>query len=258
MVPPPGAQVSPDGRWIWNGVQWVPNQQPVAAPYGKPWLRPYESARFRALFVVVFLAVNAGALVVGIALDLGLIAIGGNLDNPNQAGVIAVGLVALAFLALYYGSLVPAIVLFSMWLHRVVRNMPALGTPDPRWSAAGAVGRCFVPFLNFVHPLLSVTDAWRGSDERYRWTPLETRLSLGTPNLIALWWASWLAGRVLTTFTARMTNSNDPGTVVAGAGIDIFGTVLTIGAAVLAILVVRRLTARQDNKYQLIASGALN
>src|SRR5690348_11252993 len=132
----PVGQVSPDGLWTWNGAQWVPTA--MARPYAPP--RPYESARFRSGFVTIFLAVNALAIVFGMVVDVVYIVAGGRLDSLGDTAAIGFGLFAAGFLLVYYGSLIPSIVLFCMWLHRVVRNMPALGAPDPRWTPAGAVG----------------------------------------------------------------------------------------------------------------------
>src|SRR5437762_4487743 len=193
MAMQPAGQISPDGRWVWNGTQWVPNTSRDA---WRPLVRAYESARFRSLFAMVFLAVNAASLLLGMVLDLGLLANGGDLASGGDAAAIGFGVVALGFLVAYYGSLIPSIVLFCMWLHRVVRNMPALGAPDPRWTPGGAVGRCFIPFLNLLHPYYSVIDAWRGSDPQTLSAVQSVRLRLPVPPLLIGWWAAWLVGRV--------------------------------------------------------------
>jgi len=91
-------------------------------------------------------------------------------------------------------TFVPAVAFFCMWLHRAVQNMPALGSSDPRWSPGGAVGRGFVPILNFVHPLFSVLDAWRGADPSRRRLDVTERRAIRAPTLIVAWWVLWLAG----------------------------------------------------------------
>ena len=250
-----GPQVSPDGRWVWNGAQWVPN--PAAPPMYYP-PRPFESPRFRALFVMIFLGVNGFSLLVGLVVDIGLIAYGGDLKSGGDAAVIGFGLVALIFLVLYFGSLVPAVVLFCMWLHRVVRNMPALGAPDPRWTPAGAVGRCFIPFLNFVHPLYGVIDAWRGSDPSMIRADQAVRLRRGVSPLIIVWWVAWLGGRFISVISNPLVGSNNPGTAAGGAVIELIANLATAVAAGLAILVVFELTKRQDLKHELMASGRLS
>ena len=49
----------------------------------------------------------------------------------------------------------------------------------------------------------------------------------------------------------------DVNSKLAGIAIDLVSQALLVTAAVLAILVVRRLTARQDRKQELIVSGRL-
>jgi hypothetical protein len=242
-------QVSADGRWVWSGTQWVPNQ--------KSWARPYESARFRATMATIFLGANAVGILLLIGFDLMVIAGGGSIGSGTDAQVLVEGAIALVAIVVYVGSFIPAVVFFCMWNHRVVRNMPALGSPDPRWSPAGAVGRCFIPFLNLIHPLRSVLDAWRGADPATRWTYLQTRVALGTPTVISGWWAAWLIGAWISNIGGRLTNGSDASLVVSGAWISILGSVVLIGSAWLAILVVREVTSRQDQKNELITTGRL-
>jgi hypothetical protein len=56
-------QISPDGKWLWNGAQWVPYQQPPVAPVAVPWARPYESARHRTMWVSILLASTIAGVV---------------------------------------------------------------------------------------------------------------------------------------------------------------------------------------------------
>jgi hypothetical protein len=141
-----------------------------------------------------------------------------------------------------------------MWVHRSVRNMRVLGSPDSRWSPAGAVGRCFIPFLNLVHPMRSVQDAWRGADPSSLRLDVAARKGLRSPPLIAGWWASWLIGNWIASVGSRFVGGSDS---IAADFIEMVGFAVIIGAAVLAILVVRDVTARQDRKQELIASGRL-
>jgi hypothetical protein len=73
--------------------------------------------------------------------------------------------------------------------------------------------------------------------------------------LIAGWWAAWIGARPFTLIAYVM--SKDAAGQVAGSVIDLIGNLLLAAAAVLAIVVVRRLTARQDARNQLIAAGQL-
>jgi Domain of unknown function (DUF4328) len=232
-------QVSQDGKWLWNGVQWVPlNADGVGA-----W--PYESAHSRAMYATVALAANALSGVPITTYTVLSVYTPGNFDTqPPPLEMLAI-VSAIALVVTF----VPAVVFFCMWLHRAVQNMAALGSSDPRWSPGGAVGRSFVPILNFVHPLFSLLDAWRGADPSRRWLGVTERKAIRAPILIVAWWVLWLAG-------SWGGNSFDL-TGVAAVVVDLLKGAAYVGAALLAIAVVRRLTARQDRKNELIDTGQL-
>jgi hypothetical protein len=238
-------QVSPDGRWFWDGTRWVPTP-PQPQAYA-PAVEAFESAAGRANLASIFIGLSIAGIgvlaIANLAIDL-------EPANPSESQDLTVGLLALVGLMAWIGTYVTAIVFFCMWLHRVVRNMPALGSPDPRWTPARAVGYCFVPFLNFVHPLWSVLDAWRGSDASRRVLYLQDRAVLGTPPLLVSWWVLWLGGLGISRVSSNMTGP-------IAAALDVASGLALMGAAVLLIQIVRRLTARQDHKQELIASGAL-
>jgi hypothetical protein len=206
----------------------------------------------------LFLALN----VIGIALFLafdGLDIINISKGRPHDTLYIAEGLVALLGLLAYLGTFIPAVVFFCMWLHRVVRNMPALGSPDPRWTPGGAVGRCFIPVMNLWHPLYSVLDVWRGSWAGRRWVDVSARKAMAAPFLIVAWWSSWLGARLVSWFGSILgrANPDDVPIQAASIAIDAIGNLVLVAAAVLAILVVRDVTAQQERKNDLIASGQL-
>ena len=248
-------QLSPDGRWLWNGAEWIPHTPVAVAPVAATWARPYESARFRATVVTVLLLANVAALLIGIFFDAVLFASGADTTALSDSQSVAIGLLALTYLVTFYGTFIPSIVLFCMWLHRVVRNMPALGSWDARWSPAGAVGRCFIPFLNLAHPMSGTLEAWRSSDPTQRWANVESRKRMSPPALIVGWWAAWLIGGLLSRVSFQLGRSNDPAQVATSALVDLVSAVLLIAAAVLAVLVVRDVTARQDHKNALITAG---
>lgn len=245
-------QISPDGKWLWNGTEWVPHTPaPVAQPL-VPWAKPYESALFRSRFIMILLLANAAALVLGIVFDALSLS-----TTADASSNVAVDLLALVFLVAFYGTFIPCVVLFCMWLHRVVRNMPALGSWDARWSPAGAVGRCFIPFLNLALPMSGTLDAWRASDPAQRWASWPLRKQIRPPALIVVWWSAWLIGNVLSRISFQMSRSSDPGTLASASVVDLASSIALIAAAALAILTIRDVTRRQDRKNELIVTGQL-
>jgi hypothetical protein len=245
-------QISPDGKWLWNGTEWIPHAPTPVAPPLVPWAKPYESALFRSRFIMIVLLANAVALVIGIAFDS--VSVASGVDASSN---LAVGLLALVYLVTFYGTFIPCVVLFCMWLHRVVRNMPALGSWDARWSPAGAVGRCFIPFLTLAHPMSGTLDAWRASDPAQRWPSWTIRKQMRPPALIVTWWSAWLIGNLLSRISFQISRTSDPATLTTASEVDLAGSIVLIVAAVLAILTIRSVTRRQDIKNELIATGRL-
>jgi hypothetical protein len=235
----------------------MPHAPVVAPPTPVAWARAFESASFRARFVTVLLLANAAALVVGIIFDIASIASNAEFATLSDTQTLAIGLLGLVYLIVYYGTFLPCVVLFCMWVHRAVRNMPALGAWDARWSPAGAVGRSFLPFLNFAHPMSGTLEAWRSSDPSRRWIDVLTRKQIAPPTLIVMWWAAWLVGGLINRVSFQLSRSKDPATLATATWLDLLGAVLMIVAAGLAILVVREVTARQNHKNELIVTGQL-
>ena len=229
---------------MWDGARWVPNPQRPPA-YG-PAVMPYQSAWRRAQIASILVGVSIlGTLVLTIAL-----AIIDLVPNPTQDQVLVFGLFDLVAFGTYAASWIAAIVTFCMWLHRVIRNMPALGSVDPRWSPARAVVYCFIPIIWLAHPLRSVLDVWRASEPSARWIDVSMRKTMPTPMLLVGWWALWLIGNYGTNIGSRLSGT-------AAAVLDIAGGICIAGAAVLCIVIVRELTQRQDRKQELIQSGRL-
>jgi hypothetical protein len=216
---------------------------------GGAWFRPYESARLRSQAAIWLLAANVVGILLLIAFDI-VDAIYSQNATPSGSLTLIDGLSAAAGVLAFYGTLIAAIVSFCMWVHRIVRNMPSLGSPDLRWSPRRAVVYCFVPVLNLLHPYYSVLDAWRGSDPARRWADAATRKRTRSSPALAAWWVCWLLGGLLSRIAFRINGAS-------GDMVDLASNVVLIAAAGLAILVVRDVTARQDLKYHLIATGQL-
>jgi hypothetical protein len=247
-------QISPDGYWMWNGGQWVPNPY---RPMGAPLLaRPFESAGFRATMTTVFLIANAVGVGLGTSWDFVNISYL-QTPAPDQGFTALWGLLALADLVMVYATFIPATVFFSMWVHRVVRNMPALGSPDWRRSPGWSVGSSFIPVVNLAYPYLAVLDAWRASEPGSRWLNLAARKASGVPVLLVGWWSLWLLGVAASRAAYFLERYGDTSGKIAGSFADIANAVFLIGAAIVGVAVVRELTARQERKNYMIASGQL-
>ena len=177
-------------------------------------------------------------------------------DDYRQIGV------GLAVVAVYIAS----IVFFVRWFHRAYSNLTALGA-ELRFSTRWAIWGWFVPILWLWRPKQIANDIWRGSDPSARSVHITKTEVAG---LISVWWAAWIIdGFVFTRSTvayADAPSATDAGFLAVigdttgaedirnSAILDAVGSCIDIAAAVLAILVVRRLTARQQERQRMLAA----
>jgi len=134
---------------------------------------------------------------------------------------------------------------FIVWCWRAAKNQQALGRAPERLGSGWAVGGWFVPVANFVIPVLVVQDLWRGSD---------VRIARGDPRwriadrswLVGWWWGLFVVALVVGTGRPADQRGFDPGPVRDANLLALLGMLAAATAAVLALLVVRRMDARQE------------
>lgn len=165
-----------------------------------------------------------------------------------------------ATMALIYtvASILSAIT-FLLWYSRAYRNIAALGVSRPRWGRGWAVGYWFIPIANLFRPKQVMNDIWRGSDPQ---------LSVNTANLQNLpvnpllhwWWAAWLLSGWISNFAIRRAFDDQAPTIdnlQAQATGYVVTDVADLVVGVLAILVIRSITARQEERRRLYEEGAI-
>jgi hypothetical protein len=200
----------------------------------------YEPLRKPAAWAVAALAATAILDLVAAVADwdryrlLGRIAAGkavtlAEADASDRLNGV-IGIVQLALFVL-------TAILFIRWFRRAYRNVEPLGG-DPRFSEGWAVGAWFVPILNLWRPKQIANDIWRESGPE----PTER-----VPALLTFWWGLFLLGSWIDQLAARLGFGGDSaGELQDATGAYLAGDSLDLVAAALAILVVRRLTARQQ------------
>jgi hypothetical protein len=220
----PAGQYSPDGRWYWDGQQWIP----VTIP-GPPWARPYappEGRSAAAVALVVLAMVGFGVQALGTIVDaIGVITAPGSGFEVAGAAVVLVGLI------IGTAGLVGAAVAVPIWMHRAFRNLPALGEQGLRWSPAWAAGGWFIPLANFVIPYRVMRELWSSCGDGQ---PLPQR-----------WWAAWIGAGFVGVFGGEFSRAS----VALG---DLFNLISLGGglfAGFLLITMIRRATRRQRDRY---------
>lgn len=168
--------------------------------------------------------------VVAAAVALGAIAASVNrlvADRPSEADGPVVG-TSLAFL----GVAIAMFVVMIVWTWRAATNHVALGRDHPRLGPGWAIAGWLIPLGNAVLPVLVMQDLWRGSDAATLRGDMRWRI--GARSALVGWW--W--GCLITSFlVVGPSDDGDEYTIAARC--------FAIAAAVLLVLVVRKLAARQ-------------
>ncbi len=165
-------------------------------------------------------------------------------DRLALAGVLS----ALIFIA--------TAVVWVVWQYRAHANLRSLGADDLRYRPGWVVGWWFIPVANTAMPYLTTRELHKASDPDAGAIDWKGRR---TWPVLWMWWGAWLLGRFLLASVAfYLAADADAGVerLIASDGFEIAGGILEIGAALLAIAVVRSIDRRQSAKARLLAARA--
>lgn len=169
-------------------------------------------------------------------------------------------------LALLFLAFIPTVVLFLMWMDRASQNLQALGARGQLFSSRWVVGGWFVPFAHFIVPYKVMASLWRASDPELLGEPFDWKRGR-VPVLLRLWWVCWLSSSLVGLIAGGSPFFPHSTTWLSSLFADwlvgfadepssdellweIVASALSICAGVLAILIVRRITSRQEEKHQ--------
>lgn len=167
-------------------------------------------------------------------------------------------------------------ILFLRWVHGLVKLTRQLGVDGLVWTPSRAVWGFIIPVISLIRPFQVLRDVQQGLDpneitpppprvERDAQTdyrsvalaipPLANRLP---SSFLGAWWASFMLGSVATRVTNAFSNIDKSGTgnriesVVTSYHAAMFSSAVLVVAAAFAILVVRSLTARLEERFRRI------
>ena len=222
------------------------NPQPQPQPWQVPpmaWSASYRSPRGLEIAASVLLGVVALFDVLDAAASL---AARGQyqelVGEPAQSGdlVVDAELVSVVTGVLGMAAMVATAVVFICWFLRVRKNAELLAPQlrqrrSPAWAGWG----WFVPVVSLWFPLQIAQDGWRAAT-----APGAPKAS---EKLLGFWWAAWLLSLMVGRVDGQLYSKAETAEAyVSSFGVTALADGLDLVAAVLAILVVRRLTARQD------------
>jgi hypothetical protein len=139
---------------------------------------------------------------------------------------------------------------FINWFHRVHRNLRPLENGNLRWSSGWTLGAWFIPLACWYIPYRIMAEIWCGSDPARRSQPARGSGLI----LLRSWWGLWvlvsLAG--ISRYAANMIPQPTASGILAFSWWSFVANLLAIPAAVLAILVIRRVDRNQAERHFLI------
>lgn len=164
----------------------------------------------------------------------------------------------LALLLMLYGlSILAALVLtatfFIQWQRRTYMNLSALGARNLQTTPGWVGWYWFIPIGNLFKPFQATKEIYHLSDPSDPAPNGGMVAGKSAPGFLSGWWACWLIGNVVTNIGQKMANPNAPGSAVEAAYVvDILASALLIGAALLAVKVIREIEARQQARLNLM------
>jgi hypothetical protein len=264
--PPAGWYPDPEGGpnpRYWDGERWTDRYQMaeghrIANPADPPRrLRTLRTVAIVGLILIALTELN------NISADGQYIEVADELLDGGQPGLTEIAdaedRVDQASIAIVVAYVVLGIFTFIPWFHRAYSNLPKLGVAHLRYGTGWAIGAWFIPIFNLFRPKQIANDIDRASapDALVTTNAWHQRAPAA---LLHWWWGLFLLSGFLANFAARaiINAANDQIFVHrqealdaleqerAGFALDAFASVVAIVAAVLAILVIRRISAHQD------------
>jgi len=213
----------------------------------------FTSANTLSILVTILLGTAIMVDIIAVVSDLAQINLlsgyfTGSEAEANDNRQAAIGMAQL-------GVLIVTAIFFLIWIYRAYKNLAALGAKNLKYSPGWAVGGWFVPFLNLVRPVQVVTEIWKASDPKVVDSASWRNSSLTV--LIPAWWALWLIGNFIGYIVLRMTLTSETASeLTASTWVLLISDAIDIPAAILAILVVRGINSRQEEKYRHLSTVA--
>lgn len=265
--PPPGGSPLPP----------APGSQPGGWPSAAPGYAPtgqWRSTRGLATAITILLIVTA--VVAVLVLLLGFAMRSALVDVSTQTGDFGALSDAEDAINAFYGSFSFFFLLYAatgicfvVWMYRVAKNHELLGRPGTTFAPGFAIGGWFIPLASLVIPGMQMAQLWQGSDPSVgRGDPAWKRVAQSP--LVWLWWILYVVGQVLFFVGISQIGQTSSGdtevtvfdfledldSVKTGVVVVALAMASLIAAAVLGILVVRRLSERQQAASQALGVGS--
>ena len=244
---------------------------PVPAPTPTGWPGPPAPAALEG-YLPLRRPARRVRLALGVSILLALASAAANLGDTQAARELAGG--GTGDLYLWIGAVQAAWFLVTAglwlaWFRRAYLNLPALGARRLRFRPWWAVGAWLVPVFSLFRPKQVLNDIWRASDPGLPPEQGDTWRRRPVAELLGWWWLSFLASVFVRSITTEAVHAAADLMLLGllpeqferfqpSAGMQVLADLLTVLCGLLALRVVRRTTARQQERAtRLAATGAI-
>ena len=139
------------------------------------------------------------------------------------------------------------VIFFLIWEYRAFNNLSALKAQNLEYSPGWAVGWWFIPFANLVKPFQVMRELWNQSDPDFDEDLGFLTSKAAAPVIMGFWWATFLIGGVIYRISDKMID-NDANISSGFPIVFLAASFFHIVAAALAILIVKNITERQEER----------
>jgi hypothetical protein len=244
---------------------------PVPAPTPTGWPGPPAPAALEG-YLPLRRPARRVRLALAVSILLALASAAANLGQTQAARELAGG--GAGDLYLWIGAVQAAWFLVTAglwlaWFRRAYLNLPALGARRLRFRPWWAVGAWLVPVFSLFRPKQVLNDIWRASDPGLPPEQGDTWRRRPVAELLGWWWLSFLASVFVRSITTEAVHAAADLMLLGllpeqferfqpSAGMQVLADLLTVLCGLLALRVVRRTTARQQERAtRLAATGAI-
>lgn len=275
-LPPEGWYPDPenvDRERYWGGQRWSDEYRtPQEGHRIEDRSDPPRSLGLLSKLLIAGLVLSALVEVNNIAADLDYMGLLNDLLDGNTPSGLEIAetedRVDAATIAVIAVQIAVGLLLFIPWFHRAYSNLARLGVQDLRYKPGWAIGSWLIPIFNLFRPKQIANDIWRASPGD---AVVGSRVWHERPvaAIVHWWWGMFIlsgfvvgaASNVIATANDKPFNTQAQITEAlelerSGYTVDVVGSVISIVAAVLAIIVVRKITEIQTETIERVESEA--
>ena len=218
------------------------SREPALTDQKSPFSAVYRSAGSRATVVVALLATVGLIEVITAWHDFSGFDLirQGELGTLTEAEATSYDNLTTVLAIPYIGAFLACVVAYLAWLSRSVDNVPVLTGERPSVTPGWSIGWWFIPLANLIRPYQIVRELLvrlRGSET-------------GPTAIVLAWWLAWIAANVASAIVniASRQPLETLDALRTWFTVNLVSDVLIIAAAVLAIIVVRRIQRHAEER----------